>query len=256
MTITLQCTGGDGMDHGFSIEEIHEMLDSVEVSLTRLRSANLHSKPMPVTFISDAVSAIYQLESEGVLASAGINRSLGNKLKNLDGKIPANVMLAALERIRTYLRKIESEFSGGDNLTPADQRILELDSVVERNPPSPVPVRAETWVYVRPGSKAKELIAEISDLLDQVLILAKSTNLPEDQAALTDLDRAQLIALLETALLMLKGPMVEPGLLKRLGETATKAAEKTLQKQAEQGLGNAAQALGPRILDLIKWLFS
>ncbi|MGZ2385208.1 hypothetical protein [Rhizobium brockwellii] len=239
-----------------SIEEIHEMLDSVERSLSRLRSANLHSKSMPLSFISDGIGAIYQLESEGVLSNAGINRTLAIKLKNLDGQLPANVMFAALERVRTYLRRIESEFGGEDNSTEADQRIFELDSVVERNPPPPVPVWAETWVYVAPGSRAKQIIAELSDLLDEVLLLTKSTNLPEDQAALTDIERAQLIALLETALLMLKGPLVERGLLKRLGNAAAEAATKAAQKNAEQGMAEISKAVAPKIWDLIKWLIS
>ncbi|TCV55157.1 hypothetical protein [Agrobacterium tumefaciens] len=244
------------MEHGFSIEEIHEMLDGVERSLTKLRSANLHSKAMPVSFISDAVSVIYELDSAGVLTSAGITRTLAIKLKNFDGSLQANVMFAALERIRTYLRRIESEFGGRDSSTEADRRMFELDSVVERNPPPPVPVWAETWVFVAPGSRAKQIIGEISDLLDEVLILAKSTNLPEDQAALTDIERAQLIALLETALLMLKGPLIEKGLLKKLGNAAADAATKAAQKGAEQGMSEAAKAVAPKIWDLIKWLIS
>jgi hypothetical protein len=242
------------MDHGFSIEEIHEMLDSVEISLTRLRSANLHSKPMPVSFISDAVSAIYDLDNEGVLGSAGISRTLAIKLKNLEGKLPANVMLASLERVRTYLRRIESEFGDGNRSTAEDRRITELDTIVDQNPPKSVPVQSEVWVYVQPISRVKELISELSDLLEEVSLLAKTTNLPERQAALSDIERAQLIALLETTLLVLKAPMVESGLLKKLGTTMADATKKAAEKQVEQGMAGAMQTAIPLVRDLLKWL--
>ena len=244
------------MNHAFSIEQIHEMLDGVERSLTRLRSANLHSKVMPTSFISDGVSVIYDLDLEDMLGSAGISRTLANKLKNLDGSLPANVMLAALERVRSYLRRIESEHKNEDGGTDEDQRIVELDRVVERNPPNPIPVWAETWTYIRPGSRAKVIISELSDLLDEILLFAKSTNLPEDQAALTDMERAQLIALLETALLMLKGPMVERGLLKKLSNAAEEAAIKAARKSVEQGMAEAISVAAPRIWELIKSLIS
>lgn len=242
------------MDHGFTIEEIHEMIDAVEISINRLRSSNLHSKKMRVAFISEGVSVIYDLDGAGVLGSTGINNSLARKLKNLDDFLPANVMLAALGRVRSYLRRIESEFGGTTAITEEDERLIELDTVVERNPPAPVAVWSEKWVYVRTGSKAKQLIAELSDVLDEVALLVKSTNLPEEDAALTDLERAQLIALLETALHMLRAPMVEPGLLKKARQKAVEAADKATQKGVEQVMGRALEGVGKRILELLSWL--
>lgn len=230
------------------------MLDSVEVSLARLRDGNLYSKRMPVSYISDAVSAIYQLDDEDLLQSAGISRSLAIKLKNLEGELPANVMVASLERIRTYLRRIESEFGGSIDSSAEDQRIAELDIILEEYPPDPIPVWSETWVYVKPGSRAKEIISELSDLLEEVHLLAKTTNQPEAQAALSNLERAQLIALLETTLLMLKGPMIERGLLKKLGNATADAAKKAAQKQTEEGMGEAIRFALPRLWELIKWL--
>ncbi|MEP9389430.1 hypothetical protein [Mesorhizobium sp. KR9-304] len=244
------------MDHSFTLEEIHEMLDATERSISRIRSSNLYSKQMPVSFISDGVSVFYDLDEAGVLGSTGINATLSRKLKNLDGSVAANVMLAALERVKTYLRRIESEYGGSRTTSPQDERMLELDDVVERHPPEPVPVWAEQWVYIRPRSRAKEIIAELSDLLDEVALLVKSTNLPEDQAALTDIERSQLIAMLETVLLMLRAPMVEPGLLKKLQRSTTDAAQKTIQKGTEQAMGEGMKAAGRKLLELIQSLLN
>ncbi|MBD9621476.1 hypothetical protein IB279_00815 [Ensifer sp. ENS06] len=230
------------------------MLDAVDRSLSRLRGANLYTKRMPISFITDGVSVIYDLDSAGVLGSIGISNTIANKLKNLDGTLQANVMIASLDRVKSYLRRIESEFGGADHKSEEDDRIFELDTIMDRHPPEPVPVWAEQWVYVRPQSRAKAIIAEISELLDEVALLVKSSNLPEEQAALTDLDRAQLIALLETALLMLRAPLVEPGLLKKLQKAATDGASKTVQKGAEQAMGDGLRLLGNRLLDLIQWL--
>lgn len=242
------------MDHVFSLEEIHEMLDGVERSISRIRTSNLYSKDMPVSFISDGVNVLYDLDFAGVLGSTGINNTLARKLMDLDGSIRANVMLAALERVRTYLRRIESEFGGGDKSTPQDRRLLEMDELVERHPPQPVSAWAEKWIYVRPRSRAKEIIAELSELLDEIALVVKSTNLPEDHAALTDIERAQLIALLETALHMLRAPMVEPGLLKKLQRTATETAQKTVQTGAEQAMGAGLKAVSRKLLELLQYL--
>ncbi|WGI74534.1 hypothetical protein QC756_01315 [Sinorhizobium meliloti] len=231
------------------------MLDAVERSLSRLRRANLYTKRMPLSFISDGVGVIHDLDYAGVLGSVGISNTIANKLKNFDGTLQANVMLASLERVKSYLRRIESEFGGSEYKPEEDDRIFELTTVVERNPPEPVPVWAEQWVYVRPQSRAKAIIAELSELLDEVALLVKSSNLPEEQAAVTDLDRAQLIALLETALLMLRAPLVEPGLLKKLQKSATDAASKTAQKGAEQAMGEGLKVLGAKLLELFQSLW-
>jgi hypothetical protein len=240
------------MDHGFSIEEIHDMLDAVERSLTRLRTANLFSKQMPVTFISDAVSVVYDLDQAGVLGATGISRTLALKLKNLDGTMAANVMTASLERVRTYLRKIESEHGGEITTTSDDRRIAELDAMVERNPPPAISVLSDAWVYVPPNSRVKQIIVQLSDLLEDVHLLAKTTNLPEQDAAISDLERAQLIALLETTLAVLKAPMVERGLLKKLQSSLADAGKKAAEKQVEQGMASAIDVVLPFLRDLFK----
>ncbi|WP_245339489.1 hypothetical protein [Rhizobium sp. CIAT894] len=239
-------------DPGFSLEEIHEMLDGIERSLSRLKAATLHQKYMPMTYIPEAVSVFMELEMNGVLHSLGINPSVANKLKNFDAKLRAPVMIAALGRARSYLRTLESEHGGGKPSPehPANQDLL-IQELAEAHPPPPIQVWAEQWVYLKRGSRAKVIIADVSELLDEAVFLAKATNLPEDQAALTAIERAQLIAILETTLAVLRAPMVEPGLLKKAAGIAKEVAQKTAKKKAEEALGTGLEVVAKRLLELI-----
>lgn len=239
-------------DPGFSLEEIHEMLDGIERSLSRLKAANLHNKLMPTTYIPEAVSVFMDFELNGVLHDLGINTSVVNKLKNFDAKLRAPAMIAALSRARSYLRTLESEHGGGGSFS--DDEINQDNLIQDRadaNPPQPIQVWTEQWVYVKRGSRAKEIIAAVSELLDEAVLIAKTTNLPEDQAALTDIERAQLIAVLETTLAVLKAPMVEPGLLKKTARIAKEVAQRTAKKKAEEALGAGLDHVAQRILELI-----
>ncbi|WP_246724012.1 hypothetical protein [Rhizobium leguminosarum] len=240
------------IDPGFSLEEIHEMLDGIERSLSRLKAANLHDKHMPMAYIPEAVSVFMDFDINGVLPNLGINPSVANKLKNIDAKLRAPVMIAALGRTRSYLRRLESEH-GSDGSSPeheANQDHL-IQDVADAHPPQPIQVWTEQWVYVKRGSRAKEIIVDVSELLDEAVLLAKTTNLPEDQAALTDIERAQLIAILETAIAVLKAPMVEPGLLKKAARVANEVARRTAKKKAEEALGTGLEHVAKRILELI-----
>ncbi|TPP11995.1 hypothetical protein FJQ55_00710 [Rhizobium glycinendophyticum] len=227
------------------------MLDGVERSLSRLKAANLHDKLMPMTYIPEAYSVYVDLDLNGVLHSIGINQSVVNKLKNIDAKLRAPVMIAALSRTRSYLRTLESEF-GGDQL-PAEHQDLDrlIQQAIDAHPPQPIQVWTEQWVYVKQGSRAKQIISDVSELLDEAVLLARTTNLPQDQAALTDIERAQLIAILETALAVLRAPMVEPGLLKKTARVAKEIAVRTAKKKTEEALGTGLEHIAKRILELI-----
>ncbi len=87
-------------------------------------------------------------------------------------------MIAALSRTRSYLRMLESEF-GGDGTRPdhADQDRV-IQETLDANPPPPIQIWTEQWVYVKQGSRAKQLISDVAELLDEAILLAKTTNLP------------------------------------------------------------------------------
>ncbi len=241
---------------GFSLEEIHEMLDGIERSLSRVKAANLHNKLMPMSYIPEAVSVYMEFDLNDLLHHIGINQSVANKLKSFDAKLRAPVMIAALSHTRSYLRRLESEH-GGDvsDAEPEVDPDVRMRDIAKAHPPQPIAVWAEQWVYVKRGSRAKEIIAAVSELLDEAVLLAKTTNLPEDQAALTNIERAQFIAILETALAVLKAPMIEPGILKRTASAAKEVAARTAKKNAEEALGSGLNLLAKKLLELVTSLF-
>lgn len=235
------------IDPGFSLEEIREMLTAVGRSLSRLQAVDLGDKLMPVTYVPEAVSVYEAFDARGILHAFDLNPSVANKLKNHDAKLRARVMIAALKWTRTYLRTLESKLVAESSPSGNDS----LDLAADTNPPEPIQIWTEQWIYVRRGSQAKEIIADVSEWLEEAVRLAKATNLSEDQAALTDIERAQLVAILETTLAVLKSPMVEPGLLKKTARVAQEIARKAASTKAEEGLGAGLEYVGKRLLELV-----
>lgn len=110
------------------------------------------------------------------------------------------------------------------------------------------------WVRVEFTNDTKQKIAVVSAILDTILVQVKGANRTADEV-LTDIERAQLVAVLETVLQVLKAPMVEKSLLTKAQEALTRVTSRTAEKQAEQGLGKATGEGARMLLDLIKSLF-
>jgi len=204
---------------------------------------------MPMTYIPEAASVFAKLAANDVYDDLGINPLLAPKLKDIDARVRGPALITVLSHTQGYLRKLkEVHTADAAQAEKLDDRFLE---VANAHPPQATQIWTEQWVFVRRGSRAKEIIAAVSDLLEEAVLSAKSNNLPEDQAALTDIERAQLIAILETTLAMLKAPMVEPGLLKKTARVAKEIAQRTVEKKAEEALGTGLENVAKRILELI-----
>ncbi len=78
--------------------------------------------------------------------------------------------------------------------------------------------------------------------------------MPPEQQALTQLERAQLITILETTLAVLKAPMVETGLLKKAGKALSRVVRKAAEKKVEEGLGSLADMASNEIADVLNHL--
>ncbi|MCQ1834862.1 hypothetical protein [Neorhizobium galegae] len=239
------------IDPEFSPEEIREMLKGIGRSLSRLQAVNLHDKLMPMTYVPEAVAVYEAFDARGILHAFGVNPSVTHKLKNHEAKLRAPVMIAALSWTHTYLRSLEKQSGGRASPPEVGNPDLLTQEIADTHPPEPIQIWTEQWIYVRRGSPAKEIIADVSERLDEAVLLAKATNLDEDQAALTDIERAQLIAILETTLAVLKSPMVEPGLLKKTARVAQEVARKAASTKAEEALGKGLEYVAKRILELI-----
>jgi hypothetical protein len=74
---------------------------------------------------------------------------------------------------------------------------------------------ADGWILVHKNSSIQSKIATITDLISIIISNVERSNLPEHEQLLNSIEKKQLIAILETALEVLKAPMVEVGLLKK-----------------------------------------
>jgi hypothetical protein len=239
--------------HGFSPDEIDEMLVAIRQSLSRLKAVKVDEGYMPMTYIPEAASVFAKLAVNGAFDDLGINPSLAPKLKDIDARVRGPVMVTVLSHTQGYLRKLKEDHAADASQTEKlDGRFLE---VATAHPPEPIQVWTEQWVFVRRGSRAKEIITDVSELLEEAVLRAKTNNLSEDQAALTDIERAQLIAILETTLAMLRAPMVEKGLLKKTARVGADVAQKAAKAKIEEALGAtlgyAAKKIGELLANLL-----
>jgi hypothetical protein len=99
-----------------------------------------------------------------------------------------------------------------------------------------------------------EKVVAVVTLINDVCRHVRFNNLPNDQRALTDVERQTLIQVLETALNVLKSPMVELGLLKKATDMLKSAAKRAGEKQLDLALGSAAGIAATKLTELISSL--
>lgn len=116
-------------------------------------------------------------------------------------------------------------------------------------------VTAEAWAIIPISAPARQKIALIAELLEEVLSGITGSNLPADQQALSEIEKAQLIAILQTALKLLQSPMVERGLIRRLTQMLKDAAIKAGEKQVQQGVAQGMEEASKQLMEFMKNFF-
>lgn len=234
------------------LEDLYEKLEIVEEAIHKLDAAT--TQKVDVTDFPDFCLVVADLVGYSTAYGSDlapqlrIDASTLNKFAKFRGTVTTQTARALADRVRSYLRSL-------DQGTPKPRReTSQLPPQDATPPPDPV-IPAEEWrfVHIAPGTKTR--IAAISALLDTIIVRLAKTNLPPEQQALSQIERAQLIAILETALQILKAPIMEPGMLKKAQEKLKRLADKTVEKQTEAGLGNAASEGARMLWELIKSLF-
>lgn len=164
-------------------------------------------------------------------------------------KVQAARILA--ERLRNYVRKY-------DQRTPpaSSDTIGSLSEVPpSRLEPQILAFSAERWISVGASSEIKPKIAAVAALLDSIVEQTRHTNLPPDQQILTEIQRSQLVAVLETALAMPRSPTTEKGMLWKARELLQKAAGSAVEKGVQKGTRKLAEVAADKLADLLKSLF-
>jgi uncharacterized protein YheU (UPF0270 family) len=239
------------------IEEVHSLLRQVEEVIRDLRSEK-HDEEVNALDIFQLSFVIREVIDWGATPSQlGVAQPLLNKIQKMRGQIKVRDAVIVAERarnwIRTFDQRTQEQLPGSEptaqNPTPDGERA---------KPSAPAPTfsfTAERWIAVGSSGEIKAKIHAISFLLEGIIDQTTRSNLPPEEQILTELERRQLITLLETALALLKSPMVEKGLLRKVGEALKRAAGSAAEKGVQKGVGKLAEAASDKLSDLFTGLF-
>lgn len=154
--------------------------------------------------------------------------TLVRKFQKFSGTVTLQDARVLVDRLRSYLKSMDQ---------------VHEETLGKDKEPFVVPVEANIsfpaieWRNVPRTLDVKQQIGEVSRILDEIIAGMKRTNNAPDDQYLTEIERQQLIAILTTALLVLKAPIVEKALLLKTRDALQKAAVKAGEKQAESAFG-------------------
>lgn len=231
----------------FPIEDVHRMLDGIEEVISDLQG---QPETIEVAELGDFCLIIIEImgwtNTAYVENNLGISPSLLNKFVKIRGTLRKRDALRIADRVRSFLKSEDQ----ATTQTP-------LSSAAERRPtPMPIAYAAEQWILVPTASDATQKINLISVLLDSIIAQTKGTNAPEEEQGLSEIERQQLIAILETALNILKSPLLETGMLKKAEKTLEEASAKAAKGALQKGLSKLMEAGADRIGELLVSLFT
>jgi hypothetical protein len=234
------------------LEDVYRLIDTIERAISDIDSSS--ERTIDVEEVPELSEVILELlgwtNTAYMENKLGINPALLSKFIKMRGTVQRHLARKVADRLRSYLKS-------------QDQTVPERNLEPTPKPPpkrEPKPTRddfaAEQWIAVKTSSEIKMKIGAISALLDSIIIQTKGSNEPPEQQLLTEIERQQLIAVLETALNILRSPLVERGLLKKARSILRKGSESAAEKGVQQGLGKLMESAGARIAELIGLLFS
>jgi hypothetical protein len=247
MLVKVCCRGGLAM---FSVQEVQEHLDTIDQVKARL--AREKRKRVDASEYGELGLVLGEIAGWGTAygetsVRLGIAPATLSKFMKMRGPVSVVTVRAVAERLRTFVRSL-------DHATPEPPPAIEPVAIRPR--PPALSFRGEQWVAVPRQSDVGQKIATLAAILGSIIEQVNRSNLPDEEQALSPLEREQLIALLETALVILKSPLVEKGLLRKTGESLKNAAGKAAEKQTQEGLGKLMGTAVKKLwelADLLPW---
>jgi hypothetical protein len=233
------------------IEDVHRLIDTTEEAIRNI--AARPTKSIQVTEIpelSEVVLEVLGWSSTAYMENGlGINPALLSKFVKMRGVVGKSDASKIADRLRSFLKSQDQTF-----LSPAINE--KPKAKLHPREIAPVAIGGEQWVAVKFTSEVKLKIGAIASLLDSIIEQTSRANAPKDEQLLTDIERRQLIAILETALNVLRSPLVERGLLKKARSVLVKGAKSAAEKGVQEGLGMLMHSASARIGELIAMIFS
>jgi len=250
------------------IEEVHRLLDKldseVKEELAAIRTRDVDAAELPE--LSQVILELLGWTNTAYMENTmGIHPSVLSKFVKQRGRVNLSDARILADRVRSYVRGQDYAFDATQyelgihrwRFAAEDEKAFQREEQrLSKLPAAPLSVRAEIWVAITPTATIKTKIADLASLLESIVQHVNLSNLPPDEQALTEIERAQLIAILETSLAILKSPMAEKRMLKAAGDFLKKGAEKAAEKQVQDGLGGLMNAAAHRIGELIGIIFS
>ncbi len=235
------------------IETVHELLDQLETTIQIIAVDDREwidpTEAGELCLIVGEVTgwgtgSAYYDELPRLL---GIRPVTLRKFHKLTGQVLVSEARALADRLRSYLRALDQNSSNKGADDTENRYVAAIEPKLS--------FQATQWVSVPPTIDLKQKIHTLSRILDDILLeLKRSNNAPED-IVFSELDRQQLIALLQTTLSVLKSPIVEKGLLLKTREALQKAAVSAAEKQAQHGFETLASHGVSWLSDLLRSFF-
>jgi hypothetical protein len=230
------------------------MISTVCLIVSRKLLQDLQNRPDTIEVASLGDLCLIILEIMGWTNTAymenslGISPSLLNRFVKMRGTLKKRDALKVADRVRSLSEERGSGVRwrgaccSGDG---GESRDKEGELLI-------APSNGCSSLELRKQSKKINLI---SVLLDSIIVQVRGANAPEGEQLLSEIERQQLIAILETALNILKSPLLETGMLskvqKTLKEASVKAAEGTLQKGLGKLMGAGADKISELLISLL-----
>jgi len=229
--------------HSIDIEQLYEFLDLLREDLAKVDKLT-GRKEFAQAYEFNGIIESYG-EFLGYWTAYGIEipapltapKKLLNKFIKMQGEVKISEAKILAEKMVSYLKSIEGEISSNQR---AENDELEFAPPQEVNSYK-FQIEATSWIIVENTPDVQLLITELSDVLERIVLAIKTTNLPPDQLAISDIERAQLIAILKTVLRMLEAPLVEKGLIKRAADGLKSASEEVAKEKTEKAIGKLAE---------------
>jgi hypothetical protein len=242
------------------LHDVHRLLDLLDTAVGEIDAArsakSIKVEQLPV--LSEVVLEVLDWSNTAYVENKlGVNPSILNKFVRMRGSVNPRQARMLADRLRTYLR------SEDQRTVPSAIRPQTAQLQIASEPPAvtikavrpAVTIKAEQWVQVATTSQIKAKIAVVSALLDDIIVQVSRANAPEEDQVLTQLERQQLIAILETALQVLKSPLIERGLIKKAADMMKKGATSAAEKGLQRGLGLLMTEAGQRLLELLHMIW-
>ena len=229
------------------IEDVHRLLETAEAALRRIDAIKAQS--IELVELPELFELVIDVD-----VPAGINSSLLNRIKQMRGRIQKRDAFKVADRIRTFLKSQDQAFTRKAKLPRPKPREAPKPSQVLQQTTTAQIIAGDRWIVLGASAGTKLKIGTISSLLDSIIQQVARSNAPPQEQILTEIERQQLIAILETALNVLRSPLVETGLLKKTRTILQNAAKSAGEKQLQQGLGALMNIASERIFELLRLL--